>query len=136
MARNVGAAVEIELIFRQQIDIVEHETVKLGIHKMSTDFEKGRIVKQAFVKRQSIILFDDEDLIFDQLSGQKEMQIRNQLIKMLFSIAKWNQNGHFLTGTASVGLEMTAVVDIQRLLQLLIGQVWKQRRPFVDEIWD
>jgi hypothetical protein len=131
MTRNVGARVQIELIFRQQIDVMKHEAIESILFG---HFGERGIVQQSLVERISIVLFDHEHLILDLLSVQKAMQVRQKHAQLIESIAIRDQNGDSLTRNAVIRLIRAAILKVQFVPKLFVGRIVSRSLVLREEV--
>lgn len=108
VTRLVGTRIQISVIHRQQVNVVEHEAIPfVELQRLNvSDIHQFRSIERSVHR-----LLNYEYSVIDLLSHQKRMQILEKDRQVLLAVAKWNDNSHTISRSAVWRLVSTAKRD-------------------------
>lgn len=117
MLRHVPAAVQIPIVLRHHIHVMEEETVEVGhLQRLyETDVHQRTAIEGLIAD-----LLHHEDPVVALLPLEERMQIQQEEGQMIGPIAVRDDDGDFLSGRAVVRVPLSARVDPVEL-ELHIG---------------
>lgn len=103
---RLRAAVEVAIILRQQVNVVDDDAAKVG--EELARLEEANVAQCAAVEGLAAGLLHEEDLILDALAHQHRVKVLQKGTQVLLSVAIRHHDGHLVLRQAVLGLKVAA----------------------------